>query len=186
MQLQIGWQNSYDKTMSLKFAIGAHIFICSNGSVHGDMGSFKKAHKGEIQNFTPKAITEYIKQAGDTFQRMQSEREAMKQIEITKRTQAELIGRMLIEEEFLRVDQMSIIRAELDNPSFDYGAEGSMWELYNHTTHALKNTHPSLWMKHHQEAHRFFTDAAGIITSDRSIIIPTEPESPFTQLEMFN
>ena len=27
MCLQIGWQNSYDKTLSLKFALGAKIFI---------------------------------------------------------------------------------------------------------------------------------------------------------------
>jgi hypothetical protein len=27
MSLEIGWQNSYNKTLSLKFAIGAHIFI---------------------------------------------------------------------------------------------------------------------------------------------------------------
>lgn len=27
MQLQIGWQNSYDKSLSLKFAIGTKIFI---------------------------------------------------------------------------------------------------------------------------------------------------------------
>ena len=36
MQLQIGWQNSYDKSLSLKFAIGTRIFICSNGCVSGD------------------------------------------------------------------------------------------------------------------------------------------------------
>ncbi len=37
MQLEIGWQNSYDKSMSLKFAIGARILICINGCLHGDM-----------------------------------------------------------------------------------------------------------------------------------------------------
>jgi hypothetical protein len=53
MQLQIGWQNSYDKSLSLKFAIGTKIFICNNGSVSGDYGAFKKKHQGEIQTFTP-------------------------------------------------------------------------------------------------------------------------------------
>ena len=27
MKLQIGWQNSYDKSLSLKFALGAQVFI---------------------------------------------------------------------------------------------------------------------------------------------------------------
>ena len=84
MQLQIGWQNSYDKSLSLKFAVGTKIFICANGCVSGDYGAFKKKHVGEIQTFTPQAITEYIKGAGDAFRRMQDEREAMKEIEISK------------------------------------------------------------------------------------------------------
>ena len=59
MQLQIGWQNSYDKSLSLKFAIGTKIFICSNGCVSGDYGAFKKKHVGEIQTFTPQALNTF-------------------------------------------------------------------------------------------------------------------------------
>ena len=36
MQLEVGWQNSYDKSLSLKFAIGTRIMICQNGCVSGD------------------------------------------------------------------------------------------------------------------------------------------------------
>jgi hypothetical protein len=164
MQLQIGWQNSYDKSMSLKFAIGTQIFICSNGCVSGDYGAFKKAHKGEIQTFTPNAITEYIKQAGDAFRKLQDEREAMKNVEITKRTAAELVGRMLIEEQFIASTQVNIIARQLQNPSFDYGAPGSLWELYQHTTYAMKEVHPSNWMKNHIDAHSFFVGESGILT----------------------
>jgi galactose-1-phosphate uridylyltransferase len=99
MQLQIGWQNSYDKSLSLKFAIGTRIMICQNGCVSGDYGAFKKKHMGEIQTFTPHAITEYIKQAGDAFRKMQEERETMKQIDLSKREAAELVGRLYLEDE---------------------------------------------------------------------------------------
>ena len=51
MQLQIAWQNSYDKTTTLKFAIGTKIFICENGMVSGDHGSFARKHVGGIQEF---------------------------------------------------------------------------------------------------------------------------------------
>ena len=74
MQIQIGWQNSYNKQVSLKFAIGIHVFICANGMVNGDMGTFKRKHVGDIQEFTPQSITEYIKMAGDSFRRMQINR----------------------------------------------------------------------------------------------------------------
>ncbi len=180
MQLQIGWQNSYDRSMSLKFAIGTRIFICSNGCVSGDYGSFKKRHKGDIQDFTPSAITDYIKQAGEAFTIMQNQREQMKQIEITNRTKAELIGRMMIEEQFISSTQLNIIQRELQAPTHDYNAKDSLWELYNYTTFAMKEIHPSLWMQNHIQAHKFFNDYSHDISG------PWEAqEATFNQLLMF-
>lgn len=177
MQLQIGWQNSYDKSLSLKFAIGTKIFICSNGCVSGDYGAFKKKHQGEIQEFTPQAITEYIQRAGDAFQRMQAERETMKSIDVSRRVQAELIGRMIVEEQFIESTQLNIIRKELENPTHDYGASGSLWELYQFTTFSMKEVHPTLWMDNHIDAHNFFTGAASIEI--------TPLRTPARQLELF-
>jgi len=186
MQLQIGWQNSYDKSMSLKFAIGTRIMVCSNGCVSGDYGAFKKKHVGEIQSFTPSAITDYIKSAGEAFKRMQQEREDMKQIEITKKTKAELIGRMIIEQEFIQSTQLNIIEKELRNPTHDYGAPDSLWELYNFTTFAMKEIHPSMWMQNHQKAHSFFVNEAGILVSPMNEITSVVEETgALLQLELF-
>jgi len=150
MQLQIGWQNSYNKSLSLKFAIGARIFICQNGMVHGDMGSFKKRH-----------------------------------IEMTKRVKAELIGRMLIEEQFISSTQMNIMARELESPTHDYGAPDSMWELYNYATFAMKELHPSIRMNNHIKAHNFFVNESGVFVNttvqQEAIILPAE----LVQLEMF-
>ena len=181
MQLQIGWQNSYNRTMSLKFAIGTRILVCSNGCVSGDFGAFKKRHKGDIQDFTPGAITDYIKSAGDSFKIMQQQREQMKQIEITKRTKAELIGRMMIEEQFICSTQLNIITKELTNPTHDYGAKDSLWELYNYTTFAMKELHPSLWMENHIQAHKFFND----YTYDALGLWEAAEEETFSQISIF-
>jgi hypothetical protein len=185
MQLQIGWQNSYNKTLSLKFAIGARIFICQNGSVHGDMGSFRKKHVGTVQEFTPAAITEYIKQAGDTFQTMQTERESMKQIEVSRRTQAELVGRLLLEEKLISTMQVNQIAAELTNPTYDYGAPGSMWELYQFTTQTMKETHPRFWINDHMQAHKFFVNEAGIMVTSREITVEVPEPGALEQLQLF-
>jgi len=177
MQLQIGWQNSYDKSLSLKFAIGTRIFICENGCVSGDYGAFKHKHVGEIQTFTPQAITDYILDAGEAFARMQSERESMKQIVLDRRAQAELIGRMIIDEQFIESTQLNIIKRELEKPTHNYGAENSLWELYQFTTFSMKEVHPSLWMNNHIDAHAFFLDAAGLVTKPIY--------KPARQLELF-
>ena len=188
MKLEVGWQNSYDRSLSLKFAIGTRIIICQNGCVAGEYGAFKKKHRGNIQEFTPSAITEYIKGAGDVFKRMQDEREKMKQIEITMKTKAELIGRMMIEESIIQSTQLNIIAQELKAPTHDYGAPDSLWELYNHTTFAMKEIHPSLWMNQHIKAHNFFVNSSGLLVTEDITPVPAIviPDSPFTQLNIFN
>ena len=180
MQLQIGWQNSYDRTMSLKFAIGTRIMICSNGCVSGDYGAFKKRHQSDIQHFTPSAIIDYIKGAGEAFTLMQQQRDQMKQVQITKRTKAELVGRMMLEEQFITFTQLSIISKELKAPTHDYNAKDSLWELYNYTTFAMKETHPSQWMESHIKAHKFFND----YTHDQSAPWEAE-EATFSQISIF-
>ena len=160
MKLQIAWQNSYDKSASLKFAMGVKIMICSNGCVSGDMGSFKKIHKGDIQTFTPGAITEYIKNGGEAFQQMQRDREHMKTIDVSSRAEAELLGRLFFEERVIASKQLNIIKKELNTPTHDYGANGSAWELYNHVTFAMKEVHPSDWMNNHIQVHDFFNNYA--------------------------
>lgn len=185
MQIQIGWQNSLDKSISLKWAMGVHIFICSNGAISGDMGAFKKKHVGEVQSFTPQAISEYIKTAGDIFLSLQTEREAMKQIALTKRVTAEIIGRMYIEEQFIESTQLNIIKRELDHPTHDYGASNSLWELYQFATYSMKNVHPTLWMQNHIDAHKFFVNEAGFLKElPKTLIIP-ELFVPMNQLDLF-
>jgi hypothetical protein len=175
--LEIGWQNSLNKQLSLKFAIGARIFICDNGTVSGEMGAFKKKHQGTVQEFTPTAITEYIKRAADVFGQLQKDREAMKQIEVSDRLKAELIGRMFIEDEFITSTQLNIIARNLKMPEFNYGAPNSMWELYQFTTQSMKEIHPTLWMENHIKAHNFFTTASGL-TVPEGIVVPPPGSHP--------
>lgn len=158
MQLQIAFQNSYDRSLSLKWAIGANVFICSNGCVSGDYGAFKKKHMGEITTFAPATIIENIKHSSDIFEIMCNEKEAMKEIEISKSVRAELIGKMYIENDFIESTQLNIIKRELSKPTHDYKCENSMWELYNFVNFSMKEVHPSLYMRNHINLHKFFQE----------------------------
>lgn len=187
MQLMIGWQNSYNKQVTLKFAIGAHIFLCTNGCVSGSFGSFKRKHTGEVQTFTPQAISDYIKGAGDVFVNLQTQRNHMKGIGLSQRRKAELIGRMLVEHRFINPTQSNMIIRELDHPTFDYGCPNSMWELYQFVTYALRTSHPSEWMDAHIEAHNFFTGESTISISAESTIYPNlldAIQEPSNQLDL--
>lgn len=171
MQLLITWNNSYNKKLSLAFGIGAWMKICGNGMMGWKtVGSFKKKHMGEIQEFTPLMISEYIRGAGDMFLNLQKEREQMKQIELTRRITAELLGRAYIEEKFITSTQLNIIKGELEHPTYLYGDPNSLWSLYNYTTFALKEDHPEDWMQDHIDAHSFFTSISGIIIPQKEEI----------------
>jgi len=180
MKLQIAWQNSYNKKVSLKFALGTKIMICSNGMVSGNYGSFKSKHVGDVQTVAPASIVEYIKKGSSAFSSLQRDRDLFKQYEATEQVQAELLGRMFIQEEVITSTQLNIIKRELINPTHDYGAEGSLWDLYNHATFSLKGSHPSKWMSVHSELHSFFNS---VVTG--KTVNKTEKFTLEDQLEMF-
>lgn len=188
MKLQIGWQNSYDKSLSAKFALGVQIIICSNGCVRGDFGTFKKKHQGSIQEFVPSAITEYIKQSGEVFAKMQTEREEMKKIEISRKTKAELLGRLFADDKIITSTQLGIIAREIEAPTFQYSDAESMWSMYNYATFAAKEVHPTFWMQQHMNLHKFFVNEAGILVENRPTI--TVPENEYhispNQLPLFD
>lgn len=164
MQLQIMWQNSYDKSKKATFAIGAMVLVCTNGMMaFRSAGHFERKHMSDIQTFTPEAIPEYINSGTEVFATLQQDRDKMKQIELSRKTTAEIIGRMYIEEEFLESTQLNIIKRELKKPTFDYGASHSLWELYQFTTFAIGGIHPSRWMEDHIDAHKFFVQEAELI-----------------------
>lgn len=183
MQLQISWLNSYDKSKRLTWGIGGQVRICLNGMISADMGSFKKKHQGEIQAFTPKAITEYVKRAGDVFTRMQKERDEMKNVQVDKMTSAHILGEMFLMEDFITTTQLNIIKREIEMPSYNYESSNSLWEMYNHATLSLKEIHPSLYMKAHMDAHKYFVGKSGLITPTQVIELPVTGSHP--QIDMF-
>lgn len=159
MTIRIGWHNSYDKSMPVRWAIGAHIFICGNGMVVGDIGAFKRKHTGGVLQEYLEQVHTYVSKTGEMFEGLKRDRDRMKEIEMSKRVQSELLGRMFFEESLITATQVGIIKKEMENPSYgDYGAPGSVWELYNHCTVAFKEEHPQLFLDRHIKHHKFFKE----------------------------
>jgi len=153
---RIMFQNCYDKIEAFKFAMGVRVFICSNGMVRGDLGAYKKRHAGNIQTLTIDTITKYIEGAQDTFTNFIDQKNAMKLIEVSKSTVAKIIGDLYITEDLVKERQLSVIKQQILNPSFDYGCKNSLWELYNHVTYALKDGHPANYIDAHSNVNKYF------------------------------
>ncbi len=176
MRLQINWINSLDKTKALKFSLGVGILVCSNGAIRGNFSGFKKKHIGEIQEFTPKAIVEYIKHGETYFKQLCEDKKQMKEIVMDNETRNRLIGQMFLEEDFITATQMSILKREIEAPTYNYNSDpNSLWSIYQHSTFSMSNTHPFNWMDSHMKAHDFFCKEANILLNNpKQIIVPVD------------
>lgn len=163
MGMMFAWSNSYDKSMRFKCAIGGYVFVCSNGMVRGDMGSWGRKHTGAADEETIETIQEQISKADRYYKQLVSDKEAMKDIMISETIRAQLIGRLYFEEDLLNSEQLSIIKQQIHTPKHDYNADKkSLWTLYNHITYSLREAHPKNWLDHQKLVHWFFTQEYGI------------------------
>ena len=158
MQLEIGWQNSYNKRLTVKFAIGTRIMICENGCVSGNFGAFAKKHMADIKTFAPEEIAKSILEASKVFDKIVLQKEIMKRHIIGKERQYELVGKLYLTNSYFSTAQINIVKEEMRKPTHDYKAEGSIWEIYQYVTFSMKDLHPTLWMDAHIQMHAFFLD----------------------------
>jgi len=162
MDMFFGYKNSYDRTMSASYASGASVFICSNSAVSGEQCLTRK-HTGNANNIITLAITHGISSLGAKFRQIEKDFQRMKEIEVTKKTYASLIGQLYLEQDIITAHQLSVIKKEMEIESFDYGVKDSLYNVYQAVTHSLKSSHPVSWLNSHTETHDFFCNEAGIL-----------------------
>ena len=155
--MMFAWTNSYDKSIRFQCSIGAYVMVCHNGMVCGEM-NFSRKHTGTADLDIISQISSQIKNAEKTFKRILADRDNLKNIELSKKQQAELAGRLYYEHEILEPTQLTIIKSEMEKASFNYSVDQTnAWAFYNHVTHALKKTHPRSWLSNTKEFHDFMT-----------------------------
>ena len=67
--MMLAFRNSYDKSMSLGFAAGGNVWICTNGLVGGDI-TLVRRHTGSIVNEVSDKITSSIDSLEDEFTKL--------------------------------------------------------------------------------------------------------------------
>jgi hypothetical protein len=180
MGLMFAWSNSYNKSMKFKCAVGAHVFVCMNGVVRGDMGSFVRKHTGSALYEATQNINQQIGNAQRYFNTLVKDKDILKNIILTTKEKGTILGRLFAEQEILTLTQVGIVKRELDRPSHNYNCNpNSAWAMYNHVTLALKESHPQTFLEDHEQLHDFFVNEYGILNSTS-----VQPELDFTEEEM--
>ncbi len=156
--MMFAWTNSYDKSTRFQCGIGAHVLVCANGIIHGDIANYGRKHTGTANADIALSIASQISHAAHSYNQLITDKNNFKNINLSIKEQSELLGRLFIEEKLLDTQQMSCIKAEIGDPTYNYGVDpDTAWMFYNHVTHAFKQTHPRNWMSNQAKFHEFMT-----------------------------
>jgi hypothetical protein len=158
MGMMFAWTNSYDKSTRFQCAVGAFVNVCSNGMLCGDMANYARKHTGKADHDIHAQISSQIKSANKYYTKLIDDKNNMRKIFLPKKQQAELVGRLFLDEEIIDASQVSVIKAEMKDPSYHYSADlNNAWTFYNHVTHSFKKSHPRTWMSDQVKFHEFMT-----------------------------
>lgn len=177
MGLMFAWSNSYNKQMSFKCAVGAQVFICMNGVVSGDLANYKRAHRGSALIDVTNSIQFQISHAKEYYDNLVADKEMLKQVNLNKGQQATVVGKLFFEHEILTLTQVGMIDREMKKPTHSYSTNpNSAWDLYNHVTLALKDSHPLSYLNDHQKVHNFFVNEFGQLQNTYSAVTDDDNE----------
>jgi hypothetical protein len=150
--LNIGFRNSYDKTLPVGLVAGGTVIVCSNLMFRGEIKMLRK-HTKNVYSDLDTLVENVISTAVFQYEQLVEDKERMKLKLLSKTEMAELAGRMYVEEKLLTPNQMSVVAEEIRTSS--QFIEPRLWDFYNHITEGLKKSHPSKIMQNHIQAHGF-------------------------------
>jgi len=178
MGMMFAWSNSYNKTMRFKCAVGGYVFICMNGVVSGNMGNYSRKHSGTALQDVINEITHQIAHAKEHYDVLLQDKQMLKNVLLSPRDKGKILGELFANDEILTLTQVGIVKRELDKPSHNYNSDvNSAWTMYNHITLALKESHPSSYMKDHQRVHGYFVNEFGqLVTTTNQLVDPIDEE----------
>lgn len=151
--LNLGFRNSYDKSMQLGFVAGSRVIVCSNMMFSGD---FKSAHmhNAGIKDELQKIVVQTVDSLEINFKQIQKDSKKLKSVKVDRYKIAEILGDLFLNEEILTTTQLQIIKSELKLQE-NFKAE-TMWDIYNHTTEALKKSPVTRLIDDHVKAHEYY------------------------------
>lgn len=159
MSLMFAWSNSYNKQLKFKCVTGGYVAANQTVMLCGEIGSWTRKHTGTADADAIAMIQTQIANAQMYYTNLVADKEAMKQIPLTTKRQAELLGVLFAEYELLTTEQASIVRQQMDKPSFFYnGGKHTLWSFYNHVTVAFQQSHPRTWMEDQRMLHWFISN----------------------------
>jgi hypothetical protein len=116
-------------------------------------------------------MQEQIGDASKYYDKLIHDKQMLKDVSLSPREKGTILGRLFAEDEILTLTQVGIVKREIDKPSHFYSNDAdSAWDMYNHITLALKDSHPTRYLSNHQRVHEFFVNEFGNLTSTTTTV----------------
>ena len=174
LSMMFAWTNSYNKQVRFKCGVGAYINTNGTVMVCGDMGNWSRKHTGTADTETIATITDQVTNAHMYYNQLVSDKNVMQTINMTKRKQAQLLGILFAEYQILTTEQASIVRQQMDKPSYVFADNNSLWAFYNYVTLALQQSHPKTWMEDQRILHYFINSVNNFPVCSQPAQVPVE------------
>jgi len=157
MGLSIGIVNSYDKTLPIKIAAGARVFVCDNLCFSGDI-TYTRKHTKNVRKDVEEAIRNRVLFSEKIFRRILKDSNIMRNRKIDDDEAYRMLG-LLFGHKVINTPQLNASLKEWRNPSHKEFRPRTGWSLYNTITSALKTTQPNQVMEKHIALHDLFASA---------------------------
>ncbi len=153
----LGFRNSYDKSMQVGVVGGSRVIVCSNMMFAGDFKALAM-HNGNVVQELNTMLGKAADRLEEHYRKLQQDSDKMREVEVNPRIIHEILGELFYSESVVTEAQLRIIRGELREQT-NFG-DSTLWDIYNHTTEALKTTPSGLIIGRHIEAHQFYMQRA--------------------------
>jgi len=155
--LMVAYRNSSDKSRSFGLGLGAVVWICENGMISGEV-VVKRKHTEDADQDVSYKIIEGFALIEDNFGKMIEAQQKLQSVTIDHKITSELVGRMFMQHEIINTYQLNLLKKECEESQVFqtvYEPGFSAWDLYNNTTHVLKESHPGNYISDHIKLHEF-------------------------------
>lgn len=168
--------NSYNKQQRASLLAGAYQKVCENG-LYLNTTRFRRKHTGSVLEELYSHMDGALDSAEEQLNNIIRIKTELKNISVSKKRVAELLGTLYIEKNIITSTQLNIVKRELETPTYNYECPGTAFELMSHLTHSFKNSQPRDYMKAHIETSDFFVNEFGILTTPNKTIYTPAPNN---------
>lgn len=165
--MRIAFQNSYNKSVTVKYVTGAVVFVCTNSAAFGAVKLVRK-HTGSVLEHLNEHMDECFSYIGNQYDKAIHDMNYLRSNLIDLKKAGQILGELYLAEEIITPTQVSEIARQIQkNKDFGFSNNyGTAWDLYNCITETFKNQIRPKALNDLSRLHLFFEESF-IPESDR-------------------